>query len=610
VSYPPISDYGLLSDCHSAALVSRDGSVDWCCFHRFDARPVFARLLDRRRGGYCRLAPTAPYRVARQYVPGTNVLETRFDTGDGVVVLTDCLPMRSGDGDDDDRPLHPFHQLLRVIRAEEGEVTLRLELHPRFDYGLTVPRLELHGPGTGIVFGGADGLVVDASFPLEQTERCGCDAEVRVAAGDDAYVAVTYELPHELEAARIDRHEVRRRVDETVAAWQQWSGRCRYDGPYRDAVVRSALVLKALTNEPTGAIVAAPTTSLPELVGGPRNWDYRYAWLRDAALNLYALFRLGYDEEARAFMGWLRRTTAGRADQLQPLYGVGGERLVPEVELAALDGYRGSRPVRVGNAAAGQLQLDVYGELLDTVWLYHRHGGAIDDGLWELVCEIVDVVEARWVEPDEGIWEVRDQRRHFVTSKVMAWVAVDRAIRLARAANQSADTDRWRRLRRAIRSWIDENGVDDDGAFVRAQGTTELDASTLLLPLVRFTAADDPRMVATVERIATELTVSDLVYRYRCDDGLSGDEGAFVICTFWLVDNLALLDRHDDATRLFDRVLGCANDLGLLAEQIDPATDDPLGNFPQAFSHVGLIGAALNLADAASGDGGKRSAGV
>ncbi|HEV2927744.1 MAG TPA: glycoside hydrolase family 15 protein, partial [Propionibacteriaceae bacterium] len=406
-----------------------------------------------------------------------------------------------------------------------------------------------------------------------------------------------HQLPHQVQIHRLSSEEVAARIDRTVGFWRDWSARCTYQGPYREQVLRSALVLKGLTNAPTGAIVAAPTTSLPEAVGGVRNWDYRYSWLRDAAMNLYALFTLGYTEEAHAFMGWLERTTAGRAEELQLMYGVGGERLLPEVELDALEGYRGSRPVRVGNAAADQFQLDVYGYLLDTAWLYHRHGGRITPTFWRLLSGAVDVIAHRWTEPDDGIWEVRGGPRHFVSSKVMAWVAVDRAIRLARIHGLPADLDRWTALRRTIRRRLESAGTDPaTGAFTQAFANQALDAANLLLPLVRFLPPDDPRIRATVERTARELAPHGLVHRYLgAEDGLAGGEASFVICSFWLVDNLALAGQTEEARALFERLLGYANDVGLLAEEIDPPSGELLGNFPQAFSHVGLISAAINL---------------
>jgi alpha,alpha-trehalase len=596
-AYPPIADYGLLSDCHSAALVSRDGSIDWCCFRRFDARPAFSRLLDWANGGYFRIAPTGSYTVTRRYLPATNVLETRFVTPSGALTVVDCLAVRRGAAAGDAAQTRSHHQLLRLVRCEVGQVEVAVEFAPRFDYGLTTPRLELLGDDLGVVYGGADALVLQSELPLTQTEVCGCGGTARLHAGDQAFLALTYQLPHQIQVHRLSRDEVTARINRTVGFWRDWSARCTYYGAYREQVLRSALVLKGLTNAPTGAIVAAPTTSLPEAVGGVRNWDYRYSWLRDAAMNLYALFALGYTEEAHAFMGWLERTTAGRAEDLQPMYGVGGERLLPEIQLDTLDGYRGSRPVRVGNAAAGQFQLDVYGYLLDTAWLYHRHGGPITPTFWRLLSGAVDVVAHRWTEPDEGIWEVRGGPRHFVASKVMAWVAADRAIRLARTLGLPADLDRWAALWRAIRRRVEQAGVDPaTGAFTQAFGSRALDASNLLLPLVRFLPPDDQRIRATVERTARELAPHGLVHRYLgADDGLPDGEASFVICSFWLVDNLALAGQTEQARALFERLLSYANDVGLLAEEIDPASRQLLGNFPQAFSHVGLISAAINL---------------
>lgn len=601
-SYPPIADYALIGDAHSAALVSRDGSIDWCCFHRFDARPVFARLLDRGRGGHFHIAPMEPYTATRRYLPGTNVLETRFTTAAGAVTVVDCFAVTDDSGDPAAERPHPHHQLLRFIRGERGTVRIVVDFSPRFDYGRTVPRIEMPEAGVALVYGGADALVYQSAVHVIQEGLADCRSEMAVRAGEETFVAATYAAPHELRAARLSLDDARAAVDRTRRFWERWAARCTYDGPYREAVLRSALVLKALTNEPTGAIVAAPTTSLPEAIGGVRNWDYRFTWLRDAALSLYALFILGYVDEAHAFMTWLKRTTAGRADELQAVYGVGGERFLPEVEMAWLEGYRGSRPVRVGNAAADQFQLDVYGYLLDTAWLYHRHGGEVEGAFWDLIRGAVDAVARQWMEPDRGIWEVRGATRHFVSSKVMCWVAVDRAIRLARARGLPADLERWQALRRTIRRRVEAEGVaPDSGAFVQAFGARALDASNLLIPLVRFLPPEDPRIVATVRRTERELAVDGLVYRYADGDGLPGGEGAFLICTWWLVDNLALIGDVPRARELFERTLGFANDVGLLAEQVDPATGALLGNFPQAFSHIGLIGAAMNLWKAGAG---------
>jgi GH15 family glucan-1,4-alpha-glucosidase len=598
--YPPISDYALLGDCHSAALVSRDGSIDWCCFHRFDAHPVFGRILDWDQGGHFRIAPDDPASVTRRYLTDTNVLETRFDTGDGVLVVTDALAVQPEQGPQ----VHPFHQLLRCVRAERAPVAVTVEFVPRFDFGLTRPHCEAVEPGLWRVFGGADGLVLQVSgcdLDLD-AQKSQFEARGTVTPDVELWCSVTSMPPHRLIAERMDEKVLRERLDVTVQFWQDWSARCQYDGEYRDAVVRSALVLKALTNAPTGAIVAAPTTSLPEYPGGTRNWDYRYTWVRDATIELYALFRLGYTEEADAFMRWLVRTTAGHCDDLQILYGVGGEHLVPEIELNELDGHRGSKPVRIGNAAVDQFQLDVYGHLLDAAWLYHRHGGTISDLYWSFLQQVVQHVDDTWQRPDSGIWEVRGDPKHFVLSKVMAWVAADRAIRLARDCGLPGNVDRWVALRDEIRAAVDEHGSDGEGgAFVQAFGEGDADAANLLIPLVRFVKPDDPRVRATVRAVQEQLTENGFVFRYRgCDDGVGGDEGTFVICTFWLVGNLALIGELDAARELFASVLEQANDVGLLAEEIDPRTGESLGNFPQAFSHVGLIGAAFNLERAAA----------
>jgi GH15 family glucan-1,4-alpha-glucosidase len=591
VPYPPIADYALLSDCHSAVLVSREGSVDWAAFHRFDARPVFSRILDWNQGGHFQLAPATIARCERRYLPDTMMLETRLSAeGGGVLELTDFLSVREAGLD-----THPYHQLVRRVRCEGAGVEMLLSFVPRFDFGLTVPRLEQVSDGLWIVYGGADALVLQCPFDVVDQERCDCRATTTLRDGDEMWISLSYVLPHRLDP-RVEPDDVlRERFDTTRHFWESWAQRCSYVGPYRTEVARSALVLKALTNAPTGAIVAAPTTSLPERIGGSRNWDYRYTWLRDAAFELYALFRLGYTDEAESFMRWLRRTTAGRAEDLQILYGVAGERLLPEVELDQLEGYAGSRPVRFGNAASEQFQLDVYGHLLDAAWQYHRHGGAIDDGFFAFLREVIDSVADRWDQPDAGIWEVRSEPEHFVLSKVMAWVAADRGVRLARDLGYETERLAWTALRTKIRADVDARGTASNGAFKRSYTDESADAANLLIPLVHFVRADDPRVAATVELVQRELVADGLVARYRGDDGVGGGEGAFVIASFWLVDNLAVLGRVDEARALFDQLVARANDLGLLAEEIDPHTGAQLGNFPQAFSHVGLIGAALNL---------------
>jgi alpha,alpha-trehalase len=590
--YPPISDYALLSDRHSGALVSKHGSIDWCTFHRFEARPVFARLLDWGKGGFFRIAPTGDYEASRRYLPGTNVLETRFQTADGVLVLTDCFFVRDQEG-------HPDHRLLRHVRCEEGEVAVKAKFEPRFDYGLTEPRVEQLEPDLAIAYGGPDALVLQSDLPIGTPDVSACEAAKTMRAGEDAYLALTWQLPHELSPQKLLRQQLEDELNGTIRFWEEWAALCTYEGPYHERVLRSALVLKGLTNEPTGAIVAAATTSLPEEVGGERNWDYRYSWLRDSALTLNALFGLGYTDEAHDYMAWLRRTTAGRAHALQIMYGVGGERFLPEIELEHLEGYRGSRPVRIGNGAASQFQLDTFGELLDTAWLYRQHGGEIDEVFWEFLTRVGSAVLDRWAEPDQGIWEIRGEPRHFVFSKVMAWVALDRLIRLAELDGRAGDLERWRKARDEIREVVERKGVDpESGVFTQSFGDGgKLDASNLLLPIVGFVGHDDPRARATVEKIAADLSTDGFVYRYVTDgvDGLSGDEATFTICSFWLVECLAREGQRERARELFERLLSFCNDVGLLSEEIDPRSGEMLGNYPQAFSHLGLIQAALAL---------------
>ncbi len=597
--YPPIADYALLSDCHSCALVSMDGSIDWCTFHRFEARPVFARILDWAKAGFFRIAPLdEDYESTRRYLPGTNVLETTFRTPNGTLVLTDFFAFRVPGPGEDAHAAHPDHQLIRIVRCTEGEVGVKVKLVPRFDYGLTTPRLETLADDLVIVYGGADALVLQSELPFGDAERSATQGNRTLRAGDEAFVVLTYQLPHELDPRRLTRKQVHAKLEETTSTWAAWADRCVYDGPYREQVVRSALVLKALTNGPTGSIVAAATTSLPEEIGGERNWDYRFSWLRDSALTLNALFALGYTEEAHAYMNWLKRTTAGRAKELQIMYGVGGERLLPEVELDWLEGYRGSRPVRIGNGAAQQFQLDTFGELLDTAWLYRQHGGEIDEIFWDFLSRVGGVVLEKWREPDQGIWEIRGEPKHFVYSKVMAWVALDRLVRIAELDGRVGDVANWRAARDEIRDVVERDGVDPDSqSFVQYAGSQALDASNLMIPIVGFVSHADPRAKVTADRIADELSADGFVYRYVTDgvDGLSGEEATFAICSFWLVECLARAGEQERARELFERLLGFCNDVGLLAEEIDPHSGELIGNFPQAFSHLGLIQAAIAL---------------
>jgi GH15 family glucan-1,4-alpha-glucosidase len=590
--YPPISDYALLSDCHSGALVSKDGSIDWCAFHRFEARPVFGRLLDWEQGGFFRIAPADDYESTRKYIPNTNILETRFETAEGVITITDGLVVRVEEG-------HPDHRLIRRVQCESGEVSVKARFEPRFDYGLIEPRVELVEDDLAIAYGGPDALVLQTELPIGTAEISACDAARTLKEGDDALIALTWCLPQELAPELVPREQILGELEGTIGFWQAWAERCGYKGPYRDEVLRSGLVLKGLTNSPTGAIVAAATTSLPEEIGGSRNWDYRYSWLRDSALTVNALFLLGYTKEAQDYMTWLKRTTAGSAKELQIMYGAGGERFLPEIELDHLDGYRGSRPVRVGNEAAKQFQLDVYGELLDAAWHFRRNGGEIDDVFWDFLRRAGDAVIERWQKPDSGIWEIRGDLLHFVSSKVMAWAALDRLSRLAEIDNREGDVDAWRKACKEIRRLVDEEGVDPEtNAFRQYVGDDgRVDAASLLIPIVGFADFDDPRVKATTEQVSSKLAADGFVRRYLTDgmDGIDGDEGAFLICSFWLVECLARGGEEERARELFERLISHCNDVGLLAEEVDPSSGELLGNFPQAFSHLGLIQAAIAL---------------
>ncbi len=610
--FPPIGDYAFISDCRSLALVSLDGSVEWACFGRFDSDPVFSRILDRDKGGHFRIAPTAPYRVERRYVGDTNVLETRFRTDAGSVTVTDVLPLRTHpDRPHRIAPSDPADLLIRVVTCEDGPVEVELTCAPRFDYGLTTPAAHLESDDLAVMMGAAHATVLQSDIAPLQADGSGrVTARTTLEPGTAAHVAFTsYDAAEldtaDLDAARIPNPDLDAMVAETLDFWNAWSARCAYEGPHRDDVIRSALVLKGLTNASTGAVIAAATTSLPEEIGGVRNWDYRFTWLRDSVGLLVALVRLGYFEEAEDFGQWVRRTTAGRADELQIMYGIGGERLLHEVTLDHLSGYRGSQPARVGNGAWDQFQLDTFGEVVAATWFVTLNRLArelpveTDAAGAAMVRDVVDEVVRRWDEPDEGIWEVRGGRQHFTFSKLMAWVALQRGIELAELL---PDPDRERlahyaEVRDEIRRRIETEAVDPEtGAFTQALGSRELDASTLQVPLQGFVAFDDPRVLATIDEIDEHLTHNGLTFRYLSEgDGLAGGEGAFVICTFWLIAAMARSGQVERAEQRFAQVVEHCNDVGLLAEEIDPVTGEHLGNFPQAFSHMGLILAALAI---------------
>ncbi len=604
--YLPISDYALLSDCHSAALVSSHGSIDWACPHRFDAPAAFARILDADRGGYAVLRPTGAAPAGRRYRGRTMVLESDHRAGRSLGRTTDFFSISGQSHAEDAGEVHPHHQLIRIAEAIEGETEWEFVCSPRFEYGVVIPGVHVRDDHLAVLMGGPEAMTVNSSERLEGSQN-EVSARFTLREGESAWFVMTRQRPHDLHDEKVSDNDVRHRLEATVSFWEGWAALCTYDGPYEEEVIRSGLTLKALTNAPTGAIVAAPTTSLPEEIGGVRNWDYRFCWVRDATFTLYVLMSLGHTSEAEAFIGWLTRTTAGRPQDLQVLYGIGGERLLPESELAHLEGYRGSQPVRIGNGAANQFQLDIYGEVLDSAHLWRKFGGEISPELWAFLEGCVREIAEHWREPDDGIWEVRGGPRHFVYSKAMCWVGVDRAVKAAEALGLDAPLDDWRGLRDEIHVDVCANGYDEElGSFVQSYGSKALDASALLLPLIGFLPPTDPRVSSTARAIESELSSDGLVRRYKSEDGLAGDEGAFLICSFWLVDNLAMIGRRDDATALFDKLKSFANDVGLLSEELDLGTGELLGNFPQAFTHLALINSAFNLSPrtstAADGD--------
>ncbi|MGE5612079.1 MAG: glycoside hydrolase family 15 protein [Bacillota bacterium] len=579
-----IEDYALIGDCQTAALVGRDGSLDWFCLPRFDSLACFAALLGTPDQGRWLLAPTGAVReTRRRYREGTLVLETDFETDSGLATVIDFMPPRSVAPD-----------LFRIVKGQRGQVPMHMELVIRFDYGSIVPWVQKHGRGIRAT-AGPNTLYCRTDVPLHGRDF-RTEADFVISAGQQVGFELTWSATHQAEPPEIDPVQA---LADTERWWREWSGRCTYQGPWPEAVRRSLITLKALTYAPTGGVVAAVTTSLPEQIGGVRNWDYRYCWLRDATLTLDALMATGYTDEARAWRQWLVNAAAGIPEDLQIMYGVAGERRLTELELPWLPGYEGSKPVRIGNDAYRQRQLDVYGEVMDAMHLARRTGLEPQENAWRVQWALMRFLENAWHEPDNGLWEIRGSRRQFVHSKVMAWVAMDRAVKAVEQFGLEGDARKWRQIRQRIHEEVCREGFNAElNSFVQYYGSKDPDASLLMLPLVGFLPATDPRMVGTVEYIQRRLVRGGFVERYPSEsnvDGLPTGEGAFLICSFWLADNLALLGRYAEAKDLFERLLAIRNDVGLLSEEYDPQTRRLLGNFPQAFSHVGLVNTARNL---------------
>lgn len=594
-SYPPISDYGFIGDCHSAALISKSGSIDWCCMPRIDSGSCFARMLGWDQGGYCQICPTADYEIKRKYIEDTLVLETVFRTDDAEAKLIDCFPMKKG-GEH-----HPHRQILRLVEGVRGEMELRFEIVPRFDYGAIKPWIRERGENHYIALGGSYGLLISGDFCLTMKHRHQLDGVCTVKEGERAHLSILYRKPEELDEDLVDPpevHELDERLSDTIEWWRDWVSQGKVLSTYGIQARRSAIVLKALSNAPTGAIAAAATTSLPEAPGGSRNWDYRFSWVRDSVFTVRSLAELGYFKEADGFRRFIERSAAGSADELQILFGVGGERRLNETEIVELEGYRGAKPVRVGNAAETQIQLDVYGELLDLTWRWHNFGYSPDEDYWEFLTELVNSAAKLWSTPDRGIWEIRGEPRHFIQSKAMCWAALDRGIRLAEELDREAPLSEWRKARGEIRRAIEERGYERKrGVFIQAFDYLIMDSALLLLPMMGFIEYDDERMIRTADAIRNDLMEEGLLRRYAADDdGLEGREGTFLACSFWLAECLAHQGRLQGAREIFEKALSTSNDLGLFSEEYDTEAGEMLGNFPQGLTHLSFIAAAVAIA--------------
>lgn len=603
--YAPISDYAAIGDLRSLALVSKDGSIDWCCFPHFGSGSVFAALLDSRKGGRFKVSPSAPSRSEQRYIDSTNVLQTVFTTSSGSLCVTDLMPLRGDLEEETDGP----HQILRLLSCDDGEIDVSVEWSPRFDYARRPVRME-RVAGDWIATGGDERMVLHGLDRGTVENELGpvLRASIRLRAGEKLPLMARWEpAASEPGPSFPTAEEAGDMIAETVEAWRCWAARCpagRIDWRLMPHLVRSELVLKLLTYSKTGAIVAAPTTSLPEAIGGVRNWDYRFAWIRDASLTAHALISLGHHREAFEFLCWIERTSKawGRRDRgIHILFGVHGEAELEEIELDHLEGYKGSRPVRIGNGAYSQVQLESFGEVLNIACELVDRGISLSKDLQDFLVSVADMACASWQEPDQGIWEIRGEPKHYVYTKAMIWMALDKAVRLHRACGWRNDVRRWTAVQEKVKAEILDRGYDPElGSFVQSYGSKELDAANLRLPLMGLLPTDDIRVQGTIDRTMEKLTENGLVYRYLNDDSFPQGEGTFALCTFWLVDALALSGRMDEARAIFENVVNLGNHVGLFAEQYDAATGEALGNFPQAFTHVGLINSAVNLARAES----------
>lgn len=593
--YPPIADYGFISDCHSTALISKSGSIDWCCMPRIDSASCFGRLLDWTKGGYCRIVPTGEFQISRRYIEDTLILETLFQTSEGEARLIDCITTRIG-GEH-----QPHNQLIRVLEGVKGQVEIAVDIVPVFDYGAVKPWIRRYQKNAYAAFGGNNCLLISGDLPLDFIDQHHLAATITTVKGEKRRLSFLWRPAEDVEE-ELDEipegDELDERLQNTIHWWKRWTSQADVVCPYSEQVKLSAIVLKGLSHAPTGAIAAAATTSLPETRKGKRNWDYRFSWIRDSSFATGSLVELGYSTIAKGFRRFIERSAAGSAEQLQVLFGVGGERRLYELKLNNLEGYQGAKPVRLGNAAFKQVQLDGYGDIVSLAWLRHRQGENVGPEYWKFLVDVVNHVIKIWGKPDQGIWEIRGAPRHFVHSKASCWSAVDRAVEIAESQGLPAPLSKWKNIRDKIRESIESRGYDPDrGLFIQAFEHPSMDSALLLLPSLGFVDYCDERFVRTTDAIRRELTRDGLLLRYHHeDDPLKEEEGCFLACTFWLATCLARQQRHPECHAVMDRVLATANDLGLFSEEYDTVNKEMLGNFPQALSHLALIDAALALA--------------